>query len=70
MTHYIVIDAPGCYGDWATIYSSHTTLKAALKAAGGDARLMVASDGGFPHQKGRRIHRDFAGRYVRLLGPA
>lgn len=34
-TRYIVVPAPGYYGDRTVVISSHSTLQAALRAAGG-----------------------------------
>jgi hypothetical protein len=64
---YIVIDAPGYYGAYAAIYSSHATVDAARRAAGQRKSRIVVSDGGWHsnHQKGMTIHREFAARYTR-----
>ncbi len=63
---YIVMVAPGHYGDYAEVYSRHTDLDAAIRAAGKyKGRAVVSTDGGFAenHQPGSLIHRQFAGSY-------
>lgn len=63
---YIVMTAPGCYGDYATVYSRHNNLASAIRSArrrGG--RAIVSDDGGYAesHQPGSTVHREFASRY-------
>jgi hypothetical protein len=63
---YIVMDAPGCYGSHATVYSRHTDLDAAIRAARKHkGRAIVSTDGGFAgnHQPGSVISSQFALRY-------
>ena len=64
---YIVIDAPGCHGDWAEIYSAHDTLAEARRAACKNKRRMVTTDGGWrsSHEPGCMIHRQHLHAYGR-----
>jgi hypothetical protein len=65
---FIVMDAPGYYGTYAEIYSSHATLDAAIRKCGRSKSRMVSTDGGWnaTHGAGNRVHREFASRYERL----
>jgi hypothetical protein len=40
-TYYVVVDAPGHYGDRTRVMSTHRTLDAARRAAGKSGRLAV-----------------------------
>ena len=66
---YIVMDAPGYYGTYATVYSRHAILQQAIRTAKRLGKsVMVSTDGGWSatHQPGSQIHRQFAGSYRRL----
>ena len=62
---YIIIDAEGYYGDYATVYSSHATLKEARRKLGRRHDRRIVTDGGWnaTHQPGNLIHRQFAPQY-------
>jgi hypothetical protein len=60
---YIVMDAPGFYGDYATVWSRHDDLPSAIHAGG--LGSIVSDDGGYAetHQPGSKIHGKDAARY-------
>lgn len=62
---YIIMDAPGCYGTYATVYGSYETLASARAAHKGNKRKIITTDGGWrtTHQPGSLIHREFAVQY-------
>jgi hypothetical protein len=62
---YIVIDAPGYYGTYAEIYSTHASLSEAIADASRHSGRIVSDDGGDPesHYPGAMIHRRFAAAY-------
>lgn len=53
---FIVIEAPGNYGDYTQVFSSHRTMAAAQRAIGRSTRYVAVAD---PQRrtKGTRIHR-------------
>lgn len=64
---YIVIDAPGHYGDYGTVWSRHETLGAALGARGGP-RYTVARNAGY--YRGDKFHREHAPKECRVKSPS
>tara|TARA_Y100000310_G_scaffold120368_2_gene119124 strand:+ start:7718 stop:7909 length:192 start_codon:yes stop_codon:yes gene_type:complete len=52
---YIVIDAPGHYGDHGTVWSRHRTLSAALRAKGGPQYAVARNDWNL--RRGDKFHR-------------
>lgn len=63
---YILIDAPGRYGTYATIYESHATLEEAMASASKQlGAVVVVDDGGWheTHRPGGRIHAEHARQY-------
>jgi len=62
---YLVIDAEGHYGDYATVYAAAPTLtdlprKYLSRRA---MSIRIVSDGGYPKEPGSVIHSQFAGHY-------
>lgn len=55
MTIYFLILAPGCYGDYTHVISSHRSLVAARKARRGNARIAIREGSA---SKGDVIYRD------------
>lgn len=60
---YMVIDAPGYYGNRARVWSSHKTLSAALRAAGKNEKFAVVLGN---YTKGEKLPADVA---LRMLKP-
>lgn len=66
---YILMDAPGYYGDYAQVYASYATLddaRAALRRRKDRKSIVIRSDGGYPqtHQPGSLIHRQALAGYT------
>lgn len=55
MTTYIVTDAPGYCGDWATIYSTHASADEAIADAEGHTGRAVIQDEYDQYTAGERV---------------
>ncbi len=64
---YLVIDAEGYYGDYATVYAAAKALNDLPRKYARSRNTRVVSDGGFPRAPGAKIHRQDAGQYRECL---
>ena len=64
---YLVIDAEGYYGDYATVYVAVASLGDIPRKYARSQSTRVVSDGDWAHQVGQKIHRQDAGGYRTAL---
>lgn len=61
-THYIVVPAPGHYGDRTRVLSSHVTAEAALRAARRRGACAVYEDGASKGSEWLRVYEQTSRR--------